>query len=149
MCWANPQNKEHRPWSAKLRLRDIRRLKKPVPECMKELALQESGGEGNKTVLGQSREVGKYVAPTKEMMHAFGANLHALCEEGMEYEQAVEESFAVMFGMRGGVKQKEDPDPCPVFMQRHLDDDPGLQASSRSGEALKMAQIKCHLSFLN
>jgi hypothetical protein len=45
-CWANPKNSDHKPWSAKLRLKDIRRLNKPVPECMKELALQQEGGEG-------------------------------------------------------------------------------------------------------
>jgi hypothetical protein len=41
----------------------------------------------------------------------------------MDYEQAVEESFAANFGTWGGVSPADAIDPCPSFMLKHQDDE--------------------------
>jgi hypothetical protein len=89
-------------------------------------------------------------AQRKQMMSAFGADLHALCEEGMDYDQAVQECFATnVFGVMRGECLEEDADPCPAFMLKHEEDDPDLQASSKVGQNHNLALIKRHMSFLN
>jgi hypothetical protein len=48
-CYANPQNPEHKPWRAKARYRDIIRMRKEMPECMKAFAqeYEQKKKEGN------------------------------------------------------------------------------------------------------
>ena len=39
-CYANPQNKEHKPWRVRARYRDLVRAGIDMPECMREYAAE-------------------------------------------------------------------------------------------------------------
>lgn len=51
----------------------------------------------------------------KKTMVNFGNDLQAFCEEGMDYQRALEESYSANFGLELNPAQ-EEVDPCPSFM---------------------------------
>ena len=83
-CYANPQNKEHKPWRVRARYRDIIKAGLEMPECMKEYAASqeddEKPGEPSKPAGTAAKK-----EQIKKQMASFGEDLQQFCGEGMTF----------------------------------------------------------------
>ena len=99
-----------------------------MPDCMKDYQKeQEERWDAKKkaTPLPTAPPVSEPAPSQKtkmdtQMLTQFGDDLHALCEEGMDYHQAIQQAAMVNFDCDPTMLALDvDPDPCPSFMLFH------------------------------